>query len=228
MCVTCVLVCVCSCVCVLVCVFLCVFICMTVQSVPRLSLQEELEAGVVINLAVPSQRRSCCVRATDSRDRSAAFGSVTLSHISACYGDVVAVLDATISAPMGSLSRHAAAAMVAFRSPFYQKSIAEYWREKGFHYSEADARRVRVVKVMVSGTELDYPADKVFRLFARPVVIDAGAAGAGAGAGSSAVVLPARTHNHDFPWTESPSIRLRNVIVASPDWVLLGADYSQV
>lgn len=32
----------------------------------------------------------------------------------------------------------------------------------------------------------------------------------------------------DFPWSDAPVLVLRNVIVAAPEWVFLGADYSQI
>ena len=126
--------------------------------------------------------------------------------------------------------------------------LVAYWRKCGFPYSDERAAAVSQVSVSArappkpsnNGSDGDpfaemassqhgaaaaaeggdlplatfhYPADKVYRLTA-PLYLPPPSHAAGAGG--------------QYPWSSPETLNLRDAFVASPGYVLLGADYSQV
>jgi len=91
-------------------------------------------------------------------------------------------------------------------------TLADYWRSRGFHYSEEDAARIRQCVIeFPPGVVLTYPADKVFR---RPDVIR----------DPQAIAKAA----FDDVLTPAVTLSPRNAFFAARGCVLLSADYSQI
>jgi DNA polymerase I-like protein with 3'-5' exonuclease and polymerase domains len=91
-------------------------------------------------------------------------------------------------------------------------TLADYWRSRGFHYSEKDAARIRQCVIeFPPGVVLTYPADKVFR---RPDVIR----------DPQAIAQAA----FDDVLTPAVTLSPRNAFFAARDCLLLSADYSQI
>lgn len=166
------------------------------------------------------------------------------------FAQVEEVLSIPVSQPLARrgggapLQRWGPAARGAF--DFLHRPFVEYWRRAGFAYSEAQAHRV--VQVVVrhdAAFRLNYPADKVFRITAAAPTALGGCSGGVGGGGTSvgavgggdkpaggASCAPAggggRGASFDYPWTDGPTVAIRDAIVAPEGFILLGADYSQV
>ncbi len=250
------------------------------QSTARPSLQEELDAGVAFDFHMPSQRRVRVVRAKASHDVSLASewtsdrpedGNV-LSHICSGMGEIVEILPVSIAVPSAPQHGVFAPRSVDGADPgfapapatrgapqpfdFTRQPLVDYWRSLGFVYDDTAAARVLQVRVMLSPSQhvFVYPADKLFRIVAKPFAspssgnapvgesgpeartVAGAAAGAAAGSvgptapggGVSGTGLLTSGRKRDFPWSDESIVRLRDVIMPASEWVLLGADYSQV
>jgi hypothetical protein len=206
----------------------------------RPSLREELKDQVFFNLSDPYQCRARVVYAHSdpaSAGVASRVGDVVAVHADAPIAHVVKERagDGASAGGKASVVRGggaaAGAAAGAGGAPFNFATtpLVEYWRQAGFPYSDADAMSVLqvVVRLRNSTQLLTYPADKVFRMGAKPVVGPEGTAPAASVPGAAHPPAPAGRPK-DFPWSDAPVLSLRDVITASPGFVLLGADYSQV
>jgi len=116
-------------------------------------------------------------------------------------------------------------------------SVADYWRLKGFHYTEAEARRVVPVTVTLDGGgsfTCTYPADMVFRLGGHVDFPDSDGDDDGGdnddadGGGGGTEPLNKRKQRRPLPWSAEAVLSPRDVLVAPPGYVLVSADYAQI
>merc|ERR1719361_2452559 len=97
---------------------------------------------------------------------------------------------------------------ISQRCPGMTESLADYWRARGFEYSDADAKAICNVEVVIKGHKLSYPADKVWRHRAYDL-------------NNEALV-----ERHGYPF-ENRTIIPRKAFTCVKGWQLISADYSQ-
>jgi len=192
---------------------------------PNISVQAEMELGLLPPdaLLVQSQSAAVSTNATASykalQDVSTEAPSYAVMR--ACS---VQSVGSAVSICKPALAGGGSAGPVqtaAGEFDFSRQPLVDYWRRHGFDYSEDTAKRVAQAVIRLgsvrAGVCVAVPADQVFRkLAARSFPL------------SPPISTPGADSWAQWDRPRHKRANLRSLLKASPGFVLLGADYSQV
>jgi hypothetical protein len=202
----------------------------------------------VVSLAKSAalRREAAASAAADTTGPGLMVGAQPSAAVDYSVGRLVRILDVPVSLPASGNSSEGSLANNNGAAGGNTVPLVELWRQAGFDYSDAQAARtVQVLVEFPSAArpaseplpQFAYPADKVFRTRA-PVspdpaevqLINASLADGWAEALVRSAALQEVSQPGPLGDThgERVEVNVRNGFVASPGFVLLAADYSQV